>query len=201
MAKNKKKNSRPAKAKTKIKTKTKLKSPSKPSLKTKGKAKAAVKPAAKKATTSKAKSKASAVKQATTSKAKTKASAGKKTSAQSPVKVKSKLAPHEKAAKASLEKIQPLGDRLFVTVENAQEKRTAGGLYIPDTVNMNESYIEGRVLAVGSGRRDKKGKLKPMEVAVGDKVLFATYAGTSVEMNQGKFFFVSEDQVIGIKKT
>jgi chaperonin GroES len=197
VAKSNKKNSRPAKAKTK----TKLKSPSKPSLKAKGKSKAAVKPAAKKAALSKAKSKASAFKKATTSKAKSNASAVKKTSAQSSVKVKSKLAPHEKAAKASLEKIQPLGDRLFVTVENAQEKRTAGGLYIPDTVNMNESYIEGRVLAVGSGRRDKKGKLKPMEVAVGDKVLFASYAGTSVELNQGKFFFVSEDQVIGIKKS
>jgi chaperonin GroES len=100
-----------------------------------------------------------------------------------------------------LEKIQPLGDRLFIEVQDHREKRTAGGLYIPDTVDTKDSYYEGIVLAVGTGRRGKRGKLVPMDVSVGDKVLFASYAGTSVEMNQKNYFFVNEDQVIGIKKS
>ena len=111
-----------------------------------------------------------------------------------------KPAPNKSQASKTFEKVQPLGDRLFVEVQDVREKRTAGGLYIPDTVALNESYYEGIVRAVGSGRRSPRGKLMPMDVAVGDKVLFATYAGTAVEMNHQKYFFVNEDQVIGIKK-
>lgn len=96
--------------------------------------------------------------------------------------------------------VSPLEDRVFVEVANHREKKTAGGLYIPDTVSMEESYIEGKVLSVGPGKKDKKGRLRPLDVRIGDRVLFLQYAGTKIELEQRDFYFLSEDQVLGVKK-
>ncbi len=96
--------------------------------------------------------------------------------------------------------VSPLEDRLFVEVQNQREKKTAGGLYIPDTVSVSEAYLEGHVLAAGPGRRNKRGQLRPLDVRVGDHVLFPQYAGTLLELEQRHFYFLSEEQILGVKK-
>lgn len=96
--------------------------------------------------------------------------------------------------------VSPLEDRLFVEVVNNAERKTAGGLYIPDSVSTSEAYLEGQVLAAGPGRRNKKGQLRPLDVRVGDQILFPQYAGTLVELEQRHFYFLSEEQILGVKK-
>lgn len=93
--------------------------------------------------------------------------------------------------------ITPLGDRLVVRVIKG-EKMTAGGLIIPDMVNSAVGHLKGEVLAVGKGSKNKKGALRPLDVQVGDEVLFAEYAGTKVEFNSEELQIVHESDVMGI---
>lgn len=93
--------------------------------------------------------------------------------------------------------ITPLGDRLVLRVVEAA-KMTAGGLYIPDMVNEAVGHLKGEVLAVGGGGKSKKGAVRPLDVQVGDYVLFAEYAGTKIEFNAQELQIVHEADVMGI---
>jgi chaperonin GroES len=92
----------------------------------------------------------------------------------------------------------PLDDRILVQVE-ARMERTPGGLYIPDTVSERPNV--GRVVAVGPGKRSKKGKLQPLDVRVGDEVMFAQWGGLEIEMpgQSGRFLILRETDLLGVK--
>lgn len=94
--------------------------------------------------------------------------------------------------------ITPLLDRLVVRVLQG-ERVTAGGLIIPDTVSMMATgYLKAEVVAVGHGAKSKKGNLKPLDVQVGDHVLFSEHAGTKVEFNAEELQIIHETDVMGI---
>jgi len=92
-------------------------------------------------------------------------------------------------------KLIPLGDRLLVERLEAEE-RTAGGIVLPDTAK--EKPIQGKVVAVGEGRRTEEGKLIPMQVKKGDKILFGKYAGSEVKLDGDEYLIMKEDDVLGI---
>ena len=91
--------------------------------------------------------------------------------------------------------LRPLGDR--VLVEPAEETEIKkGGIIIPDTAK--EKPLEGKVVAVGSGRLDEDGKRIPLEVKVGDRVLVGKYAGTEIKIDEVEHVIVREDEVLGV---
>ena len=91
--------------------------------------------------------------------------------------------------------IRPLGDRVLVTrVEEATT--TKGGIIIPDSAK--EKPIEGKVVAVGNGRRNDKGEIQKLEVKKGDRVLFGKYAGTEVKIDGDEHVVLREDDILGI---
>jgi chaperonin GroES len=92
-------------------------------------------------------------------------------------------------------KIRPLGDRLLVEPIEAEET-TASGLLLPETAK--EKPQQGSVLAAGEGRRDDNGKRIEMDVKVGDRVLFAKYAGTEIKLDGKKLLIMKESDVLGI---
>jgi len=92
--------------------------------------------------------------------------------------------------------VKPLGDRAVVKPTEREEK-TAGGIILPDTVS-KERPQEGTILAVGEGRRDDSGKLIPMNVKPGDKVLFAKYSGTEFKLDEVEYLILSEKDILGI---
>lgn len=92
-------------------------------------------------------------------------------------------------------KLKPLGDRLVVEPKE-QEQTTASGLVLPETAK--EKPQEGVVLAVGPGRRDEDGDRIDMDVAVGDVVLYAKYAGTEVKLSEKKLLILKESDVLAI---
>ena len=90
-------------------------------------------------------------------------------------------------------KIRPLGDR--VLVEPIEEKeQTVGGIIIPDSAK--EKPMQGKVVAVGPGRKNDKGEIVPMEVKVGDVVLYGKYSGTEVTVDGENYLIVKEPDVI-----
>jgi chaperonin GroES len=91
--------------------------------------------------------------------------------------------------------LRPLYDRIVVK-RVAEEERTKGGLYIPD--QNKEKPAQGEVIAIGQGRRLESGALVPLEVAVGDKVLFGKYSGTEIEIDDQKLLILREDEVMGV---
>ena len=94
-------------------------------------------------------------------------------------------------------KVQPLHDRILLKrVESKEQKR--GGIIIPDSAK--EKPMEGKVIAVGSGRVEKDGKRIPLEIKTGDRVLFGKYAGTEIKINDIEHVIVREDEVLGIIK-
>ncbi|KYF57223.1 co-chaperone GroES [Sorangium sp. So ce1024] len=95
-------------------------------------------------------------------------------------------------------KIRPLQDRIVVKrVES--ETKTKGGIIIPDTAK--EKPIEGRVVAVGNGKVLKDGKVRPLEVKVGDKVLFGKYSGTEVKLDGEEHVLIREDDVLAVTES
>jgi chaperonin GroES len=92
-------------------------------------------------------------------------------------------------------KLKPLGDRLVVEPIE-REERTASGIILPETAK--EKPQEGKVLAAGPGRTDDDGKRIPMDVKVGDTVLYAKYAGTEVKINDKKLLILKESDVLAI---
>jgi chaperonin GroES len=92
-------------------------------------------------------------------------------------------------------KFRPLGDRVLVKrVE--EETKTKGGIIIPDTVK--EKPQEGEIIAVGSGARDDNGKIVPLDVKVGDKILFGKWSGSEVKIDGEDLLIMKESDVLGV---
>jgi len=92
-------------------------------------------------------------------------------------------------------KIKPVGDRILV--EPLEEKeQIRGGIVIPDSAK--ERPQEARIVALGSGKRDKYGKVSPFEVSVGDRVLVSKYGGSEVRVGAKKDNIVREDDILGV---
>ena len=96
---------------------------------------------------------------------------------------------------ASKLKLKPLGGRVIVEPIE-QEEMTAGGIILPETAK--EKPQEGKILAAGPGDRDEDGERIPMEVQVGDKVLYAKYAGTEVKMDGKKLLILKETDILAV---
>ena len=94
-------------------------------------------------------------------------------------------------------KFRPLHDRVLIEVLDSEEK-TAGGIIIPDTAK--EKPQEGKVVAVGSGARTEDGKIIPMDVKVGDLVLFGKWSGTEVKIDGKEYSIMKEYDIMGISK-
>lgn len=92
-------------------------------------------------------------------------------------------------------KIRPLHDRVVVR-RLEEERRSAGGIVIPDTAK--EKPIQGEVIAVGNGKILEDGKVRPLDVKVGDKVLFGKYSGTEVKIGSEELLVMREEDIMGI---
>ena len=90
---------------------------------------------------------------------------------------------------------RPLHDRVVVRRIDAEEK-TKGGIIIPDTAK--EKPQEGEIIAVGSGARDEAGKLVPLDVKAGDRILFGKWSGTEVKLNGEDLLIMKESDIMGI---
>ena len=91
--------------------------------------------------------------------------------------------------------VKPLGDRVFVKVSEAEEK-TAGGIYLPD--NAKEKPQVGEVVSVGDGKSNDQGGKIPVEVKVGDKVLYSKYAGTDIKLGSDEYVLLSEKDILAV---
>ena len=93
--------------------------------------------------------------------------------------------------------LRPCGDRVLVK-PNVEEERTAGGIVLPDTAKERPQW--GEVIAVGAGKWDESGKNRiPMEVKVGDKVVFAKYGGTEVKVDGDEYLIRRESDILAVK--
>ncbi|RUW65293.1 MULTISPECIES: co-chaperone GroES [unclassified Mesorhizobium] len=90
---------------------------------------------------------------------------------------------------------RPLHDRILVRRIEADEK-TAGGIIIPDTAK--EKPQEGEVIAIGPGSRDESGKLTPLDVKAGDRILFGKWSGTEIKLNGEDLLIMKESDVMGV---
>ena len=95
-------------------------------------------------------------------------------------------------------KFRPLHDRVLIEVLESEEK-TKGGIIIPDTAK--EKPQEGKVVAVGTGSRNEDGKITPMDVKVGDVVLFGKWSGTEVKIDNEEYSIMKESDIMGISKS
>jgi chaperonin GroES len=92
-------------------------------------------------------------------------------------------------------KIRPLSDRVVVQAQEAETK-TAGGIYIPDTADKDKP-VQGVIIAVGNGKF-VDGKLQPLQVKPGDKVLFGKYSGTAVKLEDTEYLVMREEDIMGV---
>ncbi len=92
-------------------------------------------------------------------------------------------------------KIRPLADRVVVK-RLEQEEKTKGGIIIPDTAK--EKPVEGKVVAVGSGKLQKNGKVRPLAVKEGDRILFGKYSGNEVKLDGVEHVILNEDDVLAV---
>jgi len=92
-------------------------------------------------------------------------------------------------------KFRPLHDRVLLR-RIAQDEKTAGGIIIPDTAK--EKPMEGEIVAVGSGSRDEKGNVIPLDVKAGDRVLFSKWAGTEVTIEGQEYLVMKESDIVGV---
>jgi len=92
-------------------------------------------------------------------------------------------------------KIRPLGDRVVVKPMD-KEKQERGGLIIPDTAK--EKPQEGEIVAAGKGKTTEDGKLIPMDVKVGDKILYGKYSGTEIKMDGDEYLIMHQEDVLGV---
>jgi chaperonin GroES len=92
-------------------------------------------------------------------------------------------------------KFNPLHDRILI--KRIEEKETAkGGIIIPDSAK--EKQQEGEVIAVGNGRKTEDGKVIPLDVKAGDRILFGKYSGTEINVDSEEFLILKEEEVLGI---
>ena len=92
-------------------------------------------------------------------------------------------------------KFKPLKDRVFVKYTEEGEK-TAGGIYIPDSAK--EKPQEGEVVSVGPGARDESGKVVPLDVKKGDRILFGKWSGTEVKIGNEELLIMKESDIMGV---
>jgi chaperonin GroES len=92
-------------------------------------------------------------------------------------------------------KIRPLQDRIIVKRVEEEEK-TKGGIIIPDTAK--EKPIEGKVIAAGNGKVLEDGKVRPLDVKAGDRILFSKYAGTEVKIDGEEHLIMREEDILGV---
>ncbi len=92
--------------------------------------------------------------------------------------------------------IRPLHDRVLVKRLESQDKKTPGGIIIPDTVK--EKPQEGEVVAVGPGKKSDNGTVQPMNVKAGDRILFGKYAGNEVKIEDQEYIIMREDDILGV---
>lgn len=95
----------------------------------------------------------------------------------------------------TMKKIRPLSDRIVVQPREVETK-TAGGIVIPDTADKDKP-IQGTVIAIGTGKF-VEGKIQPLQVKVGDKILFGKYAGTNVKLDEHEYLVMREEDVMGV---
>ena len=91
--------------------------------------------------------------------------------------------------------VRPLHDRVLVK-RFTEEEKSKGGIFIPDTAK--EKPIQGEVIAVGQGRVNEEGKLRPLDVKKGDRVLFGKYAGTEIKIDGDEFLMMREEDILGV---
>ena len=91
--------------------------------------------------------------------------------------------------------LRPMQDRIIVKRVD-EETKTAGGIFIPDTAK--EKPQQGEVVAVGKGKKTEEGKVIPLDVKVGDKVLFGKYAGTEIKLEGQDYLIMREDDILGV---
>jgi chaperonin GroES len=106
-----------------------------------------------------------------------------------------KISNSVRSLKEDIMKFRPLHDRVVVKRIDAEEK-TAGGIIIPDTAK--EKPSQGEVIAVGPGGRDEAGKLIPIDIKVGDRVLFGKWSGTEVKIDGEELLIMKESDVMGV---
>ncbi len=94
--------------------------------------------------------------------------------------------------------VRPLHDRILVR-RLPEEEKTAGGIIIPDSAK--EKPMKGEIVAAGNGRVLEDGKVLPLEVKVGDSVLFSKYAGTELKLELQEFIMMREDDILGVFTT
>ena len=99
------------------------------------------------------------------------------------------------AASHSSLKLKPIGDRVIVQRLGSAEK-SKGGLYLPDSAQ--EKPQEGKVIAVGSGKTLKNGKVIPLAVKAGDKIIFGKYSGSEIKVDDKEYVFLNEDDILAI---
>jgi chaperonin GroES len=92
-------------------------------------------------------------------------------------------------------KVRPLQDRILVR-RVAEEEKTKGGIIIPDTAK--EKPAEGEVIAVGNGKVDEKGKVRPVAVKKGDRILFGKYSGNEIKIDGVDHLILREDDILGV---
>jgi chaperonin GroES len=92
-------------------------------------------------------------------------------------------------------RVRPLHDRILI--KRIEEKETVkGGIIIPDTAK--EKPQEGEVIAVGNGKKTEEGKLIPLDVKAGDRILFGKYSGTEIKIDEQEYLIVREEEVLGV---
>ncbi len=98
-------------------------------------------------------------------------------------------------ATSSSLKLKPIGDRVIVQRLGSVEK-TKSGLYVPDSAQ--EKPQEGKVIAAGSGKTLKNGKVVPLAVKAGDRILFGKYSGSEIKVDDKEYVFLNEDDILAI---
>ncbi len=101
----------------------------------------------------------------------------------------------DSSCSTSSKKVRPLGDRVLVQRLDGEEK-SAGGIIIPDSAK--EKPQQGKIIAVGNGKTFENGTTKPLDVKVGDKVLFSKYSGNEIKLDGEEFLIVREDDILGV---
>lgn len=91
--------------------------------------------------------------------------------------------------------VKPLADRVFIKISEREEK-TAGGIYLPDTAK--EKPQIGEIAAVGPGKLNDQGQRQPLDVKVGDRVLYSKYAGTEINLGSDDYVLLSEKDILAI---
>ena len=92
-------------------------------------------------------------------------------------------------------KFRPLHDRILVK-RIEEEQQTRGGIVIPDSAK--EKPVEGEIISIGTGKVDEKGKVLPLDVKAGDRILFGKYSGTEIKIDGQDYLIMREDDVLGI---